>query len=191
MRGAGSRKQPGGWRGSAAQIAVGRASIIKWNRTRHLQPKCGAARKRDGEPCQNLAMANGRCPRHGGKTGKGDNWHNPVWPDGKAPGAIAKLNRKLNDRQRAGAKRAKRVTAMSPDERDAHEQWQKTHRPGSAAARARTRRDRQEAKAVREMIESFPRPAPNPESVELDRLIADRKAELERLRDEADKGAFG
>ncbi|KAA3447126.1 hypothetical protein C7I87_28120 [Mesorhizobium sp. SARCC-RB16n] len=181
---------PGGWRGSAAQIAVGRASIIKWNRTRHLQPKCGAARKRDGEPCQNLAMANGRCPRHGGKTGKGNNWHRPVWPDGNAPGAEAKLNRKLNDLQRAAAKRAKRAAAMSPEERAAHEKWQKTHKPGSAAARARSRRERQEGVAVREMIESRPKPVPNAEAIELDRIIADRKAELERLR-EAEKGAFG
>ena len=29
-------------------------------------PRCGARRKRDGQPCQRPAMANGRCWVHGG-----------------------------------------------------------------------------------------------------------------------------
>ncbi|TIP24260.1 MAG: hypothetical protein E5X67_29890 [Mesorhizobium sp.] len=152
MRGAGKHKRPGGWRGSSAQIAVARAAIIKWNRTRHLQPKCGAARKRDYEPCQNLAMSNGRCHKHGGKTPKGDNWHRPLWPHRDAPGANAKLNRKLNDLQRAAAKRQKRLKRMSSEERATHEQWQKAHRPGSAKARAREKRERQDAKAMRALV---------------------------------------
>lgn len=152
MRRAGKHKRPGGWRGSAAQIAVGRAAIIKWNRTRHLHPKCEAARKRDYEPCQNLAMANGRCHKHGGKTPKGDNWHRPLWPHRDAPGANTKLNRKLNDLQRAAAKREKRKKRMSAEERAAHEQWQRTHKPGPAAARARTRRERKDAAEMRELF---------------------------------------
>jgi len=137
-------------------------------------------------------MANSRCYLHGGKVGKGENWLKPAWPDGKTPGSEAKLNRKLNSLQRAAAKRAKRVAAMTPEERAAYDQWKKTHKPGPAAGRARARRERQEALAVRAMIGSPPvKPAPSPEAVELDRLIADRKAELERMRDEAGKGAFG
>jgi hypothetical protein len=31
-------------------------------------PRCGARRKRDGEPCQQPAMPNGRCRIHGGKS---------------------------------------------------------------------------------------------------------------------------
>ncbi|MBZ9742363.1 hypothetical protein [Mesorhizobium sp. CO1-1-4] len=184
---------PGGWRGSAAQIAVGRASIIKWNRTRHLQPKCGAARKRDGEPCQNLAMANGRCPRHGGKTGKGNNWHRPVWPHRDAPDAMAKLDRKLKALDRAAAKRAKRVAAMSPEQRQRYDAWQKTHQPGPAAARQRKRADRKSAAEIRDLV-SQPRPAPSAEVLELERLIADRKADLARVTAEneyPDPGAFG
>jgi hypothetical protein len=171
VKGAGGRKRRDRWRGSAEQIAVGRAAIMKWNRTRHLKPKCGAKRKRDGEPCQNLALENGRCRFHG-KTGKGANWHKPVWPNRDAPDAEARLNRKLNDLQRAAAKRAKRVAAMTPDERAAHEQWHKTHKPGPAAARARARRERQEVKQVREILSARPAPVASQEISELERLIA-------------------
>jgi len=31
-------------------------------------PKCGARSKRTGKPCQQPAMANGRCRLHGGKS---------------------------------------------------------------------------------------------------------------------------
>ena len=34
----------------------------------HAAPRCGARRKRDGQPCQGPAMANGRCRVHGGKS---------------------------------------------------------------------------------------------------------------------------
>ncbi|MFB9983050.1 hypothetical protein ACFSQQ_28645 [Mesorhizobium kowhaii] len=195
VKGAGTPKRPGGgWRGSAAQIAVGRASIIRWNRTRHLQPRCGAARKRDGEPCQNLAMANGRCRCHGGKTGKGKDWHRPVWPQRDTPGAMTKLNKKLSTLERAAAKRVKRVAAMTPEQRERHEAWQRAHKPGSAAARQRAKAERKQRAAVRKMLSEQPRsrPAPSDEVTELERLIADRKAELARAMAKTnDPGAFG
>lgn len=137
-------------------------------------------------------MANGRCWAHGGRVPSGENWHKPVWPNRDAPDAEAKLNRKLNDLQRAAAKRAKRVAAMSPDERAAYEAWKRTHKPGPAAARARARRERQEAKQVREILSARPAPAVNSEIVELDKLIAERKAELARATPNTDDpGAFG
>ncbi|RVC95857.1 MAG: hypothetical protein E5V54_00920 [Mesorhizobium sp.] len=195
MRRAGTPNRPGGWRGSAAQIAVGRAAIRAWNAKRHLAPKCGAKAKSHGGPCRQIAMANGRCWAHGGRVPSGENWHKPVWPNRDASDAEAKLNRKLNDLQRAAAKRAKRVAAMTPEERAAHEQWQKTHKPGPAAARARARRERQEAKQVREIFSARPDPVAIPEISELERLIAERKAEIDRLTDANsktdDKGAFG
>lgn len=187
MRRAGPHKVPGGWRGSSAQIAVGRAAIIKWNRTRHMQPKCGAARKRDGEPCQNLAMANGRCPRHGGKTPKGDNWHRPLWPHRDAPAANVKLNKKLNDLQRAAAKRQKRLKRMSPEERAAHEQWQRDHKPGSATERERRREYRRQAKETRLLLSTVPPPA-SPKAQALQSEIDELKAELLKL--EFRKGVF-
>lgn len=195
MKRAGTHKRTGGWRGSVAQVAIGRAAIRAWNAKRHLAPKCGAKAKSHAGTCRQIAMANGRCYLHGGRVPSGDGYHKPVWPNRNAPNVEAKLNRKLNDLQRAAAKRAKRVAAMTPDERAAHEQWQKMHKPGPAAARTRARRERQEAKQVREIL-SARRPAPvtNPEIAELERLIADRKAKLDRLVDtnpDTDKGAFG
>ncbi|RUY28910.1 MULTISPECIES: hypothetical protein [unclassified Mesorhizobium] len=135
-----------------AQIAVGRAAIIKFNRTRHLRTKCGARRKADGLPCEQIAMSNGRCAWHGGKVPKGDHkWHKPLWPRG-APGAMKKLNRKLSDLQRAAKKREKRVAKMTPTELAKYRAWQKSHQPGSAAARARTRRERKDAREMRELF---------------------------------------
>lgn len=195
MRRAGTPKRPGGWRGSAAQIAVGRAAIRAWNAKRHLAPKCGAKAKSHGGPCRQIAMANGRCFAHGGRVPSGENWHKPVWPNQDAPNAETKLNRKLNGLQRASVKRAKRVAAMTPDERAAYGAWLRSHKPGSAAARARARRERQEAKQVREILSTRPATAVGSEIVELDKLIAERKAELDRLTDANsktdDKGAFG
>jgi hypothetical protein len=34
----------------------------------HLSPRCGAHCRTTGRPCQNAAMANGRCHLHGGKS---------------------------------------------------------------------------------------------------------------------------
>ncbi|MFD1982583.1 HGGxSTG domain-containing protein [Mesorhizobium newzealandense] len=195
MKRAGTPERPGGWRGSAAQIAVGRASIMRWNSIRHLQPRCGAARKRDGEPCQNLAMGNGRCRCHGGRTPKGDGYHLPVWPDGKAPGAMTKLNKKLNALDRAAAKRAKRIAAFTPEQRQRYDAWRRTHKPGPAAVRDRAKAERQQAASVRKMLsESRPETAPSDEQAELERLLADRKAELARAiakKQTNDPGAFG
>ena len=44
--------EPGGW--AYALAAAGAA------------PRCGARRKRSGEPCRAPAMPNGRCHKHGG-----------------------------------------------------------------------------------------------------------------------------
>lgn len=40
-------------------------------------PRCGARRKRDGEPCQAAALRNGRCRFHGGLSA------GPTTPAGK------------------------------------------------------------------------------------------------------------
>lgn len=144
-------KRPGGWRGSAAQIAVGRAAIRAWNARRHLAPKCTAMSKTTGEQCRQVAMANGKCHWHG-STPKGDNWHRPRWPNKNAPDAMKKLNRKLANLQRAADKRARRVKLMPAAERRAHDQWHKTHKPGSAKARAADRERRRQDRNARASI---------------------------------------
>lgn len=188
---AGTHKRTGGWRGSAAQIAVGRAAIRAWNAKRHLAPKCGAKAKSHGGTCRQIAMANGRCYIHGGKVPSGDGYHRPVWPDASTPGAEAKLNRKLTDLQRAAAKRAKRVAAMSPEERERHYAWHAARKPGRAAARERDRAERKQNAEAREMM-AAPRPVPTGEAAALERQIAMLRAELdERRRDDQNPiGAF-
>ncbi|WP_416357661.1 HGGxSTG domain-containing protein [Aureimonas phyllosphaerae] len=114
-------------------------------------PKCEAKTRTTGEPCQNLAMANGRCRLHGGATPKGDRWHLPVWPNGSAPGAIEKANRKSADLEKRKRKKAKRLARRSPDELAEHDAWQKARQPGSAKRRKadrETRRQQVEAHAV-------------------------------------------
>lgn len=146
------RKKPSTWQASAQWKQIARTAIRTWNAKRSRLPKCGARRRRDDEPCENLAMANGRCHRHGGLSQKGDAWGKPRWPDPGSPVAMKKLNRKLNDLQRAAAKRAKRVARMTPDELAKYRAWQKSHQPGSAAARARARRERKDAQEMRELF---------------------------------------
>ncbi|TPM31456.1 HGGxSTG domain-containing protein [Mesorhizobium sp. B2-3-4] len=189
MRRPGLHTRPGGWRGSPAAIAIGRATLRKWNAKRHLLPKCGAARKRDGQPCQNLALENGRCRYHGGKTGRGDQWHRHVWPDGKSAAATEKLNRKLTDIDRAATKRKKRMKRMSLEERAAYEQWQRDHRPGSAAQRESRRRKRKADAELRKLASAPPKP-PSPEVLALQAEIDAAKARLAEMQIQNAKGVF-
>lgn len=124
---------------SAADLQRRRMRAL--NARRASFPKCGARRKRDGLPCQRLAMENGRCDWHGGKTPRGDEWHKPQFSP-----APSKMYRKLDDLDRRAAKRAKRVAAMTPEERERYEAWKRTHRPGAAKARAAARERRRQAR---------------------------------------------
>lgn len=144
--------------------------------------RCGARRKRDGQPCELEALENGRCYLHGGRTPKGDQWHCPVWPDKNAPNADAKLTRKLQDRERAAQKRAMRRATMSPEERAVHERWQQSHPPGSAGTRAADRaRRRQDADARKIFAQLQPVPVVDPETAALERAIAAARRRLAEI----------
>ena len=53
-------------------------------------PRCGARRKRDGEPCRGPAMANGRCRLHGGRSPGAPRGNRNAWVHGYySAGAIA------------------------------------------------------------------------------------------------------
>ncbi|MER8536059.1 hypothetical protein NKH61_24535 [Mesorhizobium sp. M1005] len=136
-------------------------------------------------------MENGKCFIHGGRTPRGEHWHRTQWPDGKSPDAEKKLRRKLAEGARAAKKRDARLAAMSPEERKRHEAWQDARKPGSAAARQRTRSERMQAAEVRAML-SAPRAAPTGEASELEGQIAALRAELEarRLDQQKPTGAF-
>lgn len=161
-------------------------------------PRCGAKRKRDGQPCeQPVHGGRTRCRYHGGATPRGKDWHRPRWPSADSPDADQKLHRKLRDLQRAAEARRRRLSRMTTEERERHEAWKRAHQPGPPAARQAARERRRAAKAVRAM---FGEPAGAPVSDEMQALDAAR-ADLERrLRalqeqmttaDPADLGVFG
>lgn len=141
-----------------------REALLNWHRkTRPIVPKCGA-KTRAGHACGIIALKNGKCWRHGGRTGKGDNWHRLRWPkDG--PAAELKLQRKLAVREKTAKERAARLAAMTPEERERHEVWQRTHRPGTAAAREAKRREREQSAEIAAVVAK--ERSPDPASIEL------------------------
>lgn len=171
--------QPNSWQRSTQWRMISREAIRKWNAKRALLPKCGARRKRDGAPCQQLAGENGRCYFHGLRTGKGDKYHVHILPNGDAPDFGAKLHRKLRQIERDKKAQAKHRAEMTLEQLAAHQRWHETHAPGKAAARANKRQDRQQAKELRQRIEND---KPRPVSPELAELQAEVAA-LEKARD--------
>lgn len=187
-------RRPSTWQSSAQWRAISSAAISAWNANRWRLPKCGAARKYDGRPCEQLALENGRCRFHGGRTSKGAGWHKHRLPDGDAANWESKLARKFAQIERDKRRRAQRVAKLTPDERQRYDVWLKTHEPGPAAERARRRADRTAAAKIRE---SLARAETRPVSAELAALQAEA-AELEAARDEylkkideEQKGVFG
>jgi hypothetical protein len=63
-----------------------------------------------------------------------------------------KMYRKLADLERRAAKRAARIAAMTPEERQRYERWQRTYRPGPAKARAAARERRRQAREARKLL---------------------------------------
>lgn len=176
-----------GWSQSGAFREIARQAIKRHNARRRTRPKCGASRKHDGQPCQQPAMANGRCVWHGGTTPRGKNWHVVQWP--KNP---AKLFSKMRDIERRERKRRERVAKMTPEELARYQHWLATHQPGSASKRAaRKVRWKQEAEA-REIL----RPRLRAIDADQDALAVQIEA-LKRKRDKRlqasaeNQGVFG
>src|SRR5258708_15305865 len=132
------------WRKSAEFRGIARksakANLAKFN----AAPRCGAARKRDGKPCCNPAMKNGRCGLHGGKTPSGRQWHVVQFPDCSTPAGEAKFNRKLRDQKKYAAKRALRLAGMTPQQPAKHDAWHRSHAPGAPAPRNADRERRRQ-----------------------------------------------
>ncbi|WP_126397854.1 HGGxSTG domain-containing protein [Blastochloris tepida] len=166
------------WARSREFREVADAALAKFNATRHLRPKCGAKRRTDGQPCQNLPLANGRCRLHGGRVPGGDGWHKPRWPE-NGPGADAALARKLEHLEWRRAKRAARLAAMTPEERARHEAWHRARKPGSAAERAAERERRRQDKAAANLLGGDrPRERRSPELLALDAEIVELRLAL-------------
>lgn len=152
----------------------GRKNVAMWA----AAPRCGALAKSTGEPCKLPAMRNGRCSHHGGRTPSGDRWHIPQ--PGPTP---EKTERKIADRIRAAKRRARKIAAMSPEERQQYEKWERTHKPGSAAARKARRLETARNKEIRATLNTAkPAPDPDPELIALQQHRAQLQAEADRLR---------
>jgi hypothetical protein len=170
------------WRKSSTFRQIARKSA-KANIARFKDaPRCGAARKRDGKPCVNPAMKNGRCGIHGGKTPSGRHWHVVQYPDCSTTTGAAKFNRKLRQQQKYAAERAQRLAAMSDADRERHLAWHRSHQPGAAAARnVRRARAGQNAEA-RVLVSGAPRQrVSDPESIRIEAALAAAKVRLAAL----------
>lgn len=163
------------WRRSAAFREIARRSARANLAAFRRAPRCGAKRKRDGQPCCKPAMKNGRCSIHGGLTPRGDQWHRP-----RLPAAPAKLNRKLRDLDRRQKKRVARVAVMTPDERAAHHAWQQSHKPGTPGPRRAAREARRQNRAARDQLNAAPVPPQH------DPLIENLGAAIDELRRKAE-----
>ncbi|MDV6224668.1 HGGxSTG domain-containing protein [Nitratireductor aquimarinus] len=140
-----------------------RKAISEWNARRAEMPRCGARRKSDGEPCQNIGMANGRCRLHGGKTPKGEGWRKPQWPaTGSAERREVKLRSKLAMLEERRKERERKLARMSPEER---QRWQERWggdviRPGSAEERQAAKAARKAGKETRGLLQGLLRDRP-------------------------------
>lgn len=162
------------WRRSARFKAMGRAACIRFNRARRSAPKCGATKKSTGEPCQNPALTNGRCRCHGGRTPSGKAWHTVQLP----PVGTAKFDRKLTAVQKRARALAKRLAAMTPEQRSRYDRWQRTHKPGSPGARSAARYQAAQDDAIAEILARPEAPGANAVKIaEVDGLVARLKRE--------------
>lgn len=160
--------------------SIGAKALRRYHAERHLHSFCGARAKSTGEPCRRTpAKGRTRCKFHGGATPRGDGpagWHTPGFPDGLPTG------KPRSDALKAWTRRKRRaeIAAMSPEERARLEERRQAIKPGSAAERARRRRNL-DARRWLEEITREPGPAPTPEQTELAALRAKAVAHLARL----------
>ena len=124
---------------------------------RRAAPRCGAKAKSTGEPCRALALANGRCNAHGGKTPKGDKWHRVQIDRAKTPTAVTKIDRKLSKREAEAKVCQRRIERMTPKQRERYEAWQRSHQPGSTGKRAAARIEREQSDWFRGIVERVDR----------------------------------
>lgn len=181
------KRPPTAWQKSARFRQIGSEAITAWNLRRGELPKCTATAKHSGDRCGNPAMENGKCYFHGGKTPKGDGWHVTQWPDGDAPDAEIKLSRKLKAKKANAARRARRLASMTDEQRLQDAAWQKAHKPGRAADRARLKKERADAASFAASVD-----APHPQvSSEQARLAAELRALRYKVAILEGEGIFG
>lgn len=168
-----------GWSQSAEWREIGSRAAIEFNRRgRAAYPKCAAMSKTTGDRCRQLALENGKCHYHGGRTPKGDQWHKVQLPPRGA--SIDKLDVKLRDAARRERRRAARLAKMTDEQRAAYDAWRRAHRPGSRSERDMARRDREAARSFAKPVERLPSPEEAALAAEIERLKA-RRDEIARF----------
>jgi hypothetical protein len=187
-----------------------REAITAWNEHRRDHgARCGARRKYDGEACRQFAMANGRCRFHGGRVGRGEQWHKPRWPKKTSPSLEQKLARKLRALERQAVRRERWLAGMTPERRAKYDAWKRTHLPGSLSRRKAIReeiRQNAEARALMERARSSTTQPTDPEYFAIEARLAELRARQHELRvqlarsgketevseeDKTDLGVFG
>lgn len=128
------------WAKSTQNVAVLASARGAAAKATALAPKCGARTRGAGTPCQ-LPVVEGRsrCRRHGGATPRGSDWHRVQWRPGMS---TAQLESKLRSLERRREKRAARIAAMTPEERQRFEARSRAVRPKTAAQRAAAAQNR-------------------------------------------------
>jgi hypothetical protein len=183
------------WWSSARFREIGRRTCQRINARRHDAVKCGATKRTDGEPCRNLPLANGRCRFHGGRTPSGKAWHVVQYPASDTPVRAAKSDRKAADVVKRARKLAKRLAAMSPEDRARYEAWRRAHAPGPPAARSAARRTAAQNQATRELLARPDAPGSRDADIaEVEMFLAQMKREqaaAERAWPLNDDGVFG
>jgi len=180
----GRGRSPGvtAWRRSAEWKRIASAYALANLRALAKRPRCGAKAKRTGCPCRQPALANGRCRWHGGKTPAGKQWHQPLFSPGTTPSGTSKLDQKLHDLAQARKRQRRLVAKMTPDQRSAHERWQKSHNPSQSARLAyrQAKTQAREARAALDVIHT-----PGPELLRIEELIRRLTLEAEALTNAA------
>ena len=141
---------------SAAHHAAAMVNLRKAHEAQRTLPRCGAKCRTTGAPCGNLALENGRCRLHGGRTPKGKDWHKVQLSN---PGnSIERLVKKEAEVAARRKRQEQRRRAMTPEQRAEHEAWHKAHRPGSATERERARKAREAQEWLQDALRAPHRP---------------------------------
>lgn len=185
QRGATARQRA--WLNSARWAEASKVGAKRSLALRRHMPRCGA-RKKGGGVCRNLPVPDRkRCRLHSGLPNQlGDSWHVVQYPDPiTQPERYAK---KVAEIRRRRQQQRERVAKMTSEELSRYRAWHAARKPGSAAARARKRQDREAAKL-------FEKPSPqlvNPEIARLEAVLDELRRRCAQLEAEtADEGVFG
>lgn len=163
---------------------IARASLAKINARRGKLKKCSATAKSTGERCGQLAMKNGKCRYHGGKTPAGDQWHVVQFDLAGAKNGSDRLVRKLQTAEKARRARRLKLARATEAERQRYQQWLTDRPPGSKAHRLALRIERRLAAETRKRVAAYASvEAPKSEEIlEIEAKIAElkfRRAALE------------